>query len=144
MTERARTADHWNALLHPPFDLMKRSNDAFVLVNANSPKKRRQKWPINHRKLLCFDSAPSGSGSLNSLEAHDENTPSPILRSPWIPLSRFKSWNPSKVQSNGDPRPASKSVSAPACLEFPTSGLPMYNIPLLFPTAFRFDIHHCL
>jgi hypothetical protein len=79
---------------------MKRPNDAFVLVNANSPKKRRRKTSINYGELLSFGNIPSGSDSLKSSRTQDENQPHPMLGSPWVPTPRFKTWDPSKIPSN--------------------------------------------
>ena len=88
---------------------MKRRNDPFVLVDPNSPKKRKQKRLISHGQLLSFGSAPTGSDSQNSRDTHDENLPYPNLGSPWVPLSRFKTWDPLKALSNSGstrfPRP---------------------------------------
>ncbi|KAH9956053.1 hypothetical protein BGW80DRAFT_1257909 [Lactifluus volemus] len=79
---------------------MKHPNDAFVFVNANSPKKRRRKTSINYGELLSFGSIPSGSDSLKSSRTQDENQPHPMLGSPWVPTPRFKTWDPSKFLSN--------------------------------------------
>lgn len=100
-------------MLHFPFlslFTMKRPNDGFIIVNPNSPKKRRLEKPITHGQLLSFDSTPttpsgsgSGSGSLDSprtLHTPDENRAFPNLSSPWVPLAplrRFKTWHPSTL-----------------------------------------------
>ena len=116
---------------------MKRPHDAFVLVNSNSPKKRRQKRSLSHGEVLNFGSAtgstPSGSDSQNSRGAsiHDENLPNPILGSPWVPLSRFKTWDPSKAHTNS----SSTRSSRPTLSRFPLTPDSIDNETASFYTA---------
>lgn len=136
---------------------MKRPNDDFIILNPNSPKKRRHKKPIMHGQILGFESTPlgtpttplgsgSGAGSLDSLttpHTPDENRAFPNLASPWmpVPLRRFKTWHPSSSStlSPGPVRPDlegsfAPSTSPPVVLElsnfghaFETSNLRAYD-----------------
>jgi hypothetical protein len=62
---------------------MKRANDIFVSFNPNSPRKRRQKKPIEYGETLGFGSAGTASGlDSPSSTTLDENQLQRALGSP--------------------------------------------------------------
>src|SRR6266849_2948617 len=75
---------------------MKHSNDIFIPVNPNSPRKRRRKKSNSHGNVINFGSTGLASESDSPRLIRDENQPCPILGSPWAPVSNFRTWEPSE------------------------------------------------
>lgn len=78
---------------------MKRTNDVFVSVNPNSPRKRRRKRLISPGKVINFGNAGMASDSPRRSHTLDENQPKPTLDSPWTPLPTFRTWDPGAPQN---------------------------------------------
>lgn len=90
---------------------MKHTNDIFVSVNPNSPRKRRRKKSNSHGNVINFRSA----SELDSpRHIPDENQPHPALGRPWAPVTSFRTWEPSKKAGSNVPNTPTHSTDPPS------------------------------
>jgi hypothetical protein len=90
---------------------MKHTNDIFVSVNPNSPRKRRRKKSNSHGNVINFRSA----SELDSpRHIPDENQLHPALGSPWAPVTSFRTWEPSKKAGSDVPNTPTHSTDPPS------------------------------
>jgi hypothetical protein len=89
---------------------MRRTNDIFVSVNPNSPRKQRRKKLTSYGQVIHFGSTSTVSDSLGSAHIPDENQPNAVLGSPWTPLPTFRSWDLSTRTGSGLETPSVASA----------------------------------